>query len=225
MSRIVPVMLIVVFAMPSCASLPAIYPGGCPAVPEHCVDCTAPFLHGTWELVHYIEAALPGNRKGFLTGVAVISPATRAIECAMMTLEGFVLFSARYDEELVVDRAVSPFDKREFAEGIMEDIRLIFLQPEGPVVRSGLLADGGPVCRYGDPDGGFTDIVFFSDGSWEIRRYGKDLRLERRVRASGPEAAGPAAPETLPASLELKAYGPLGYELSMNLVSGHPLPE
>jgi hypothetical protein len=223
MRRTVPVLLSVLFAMPSCASLPTIYRGGCPAAPERCADCTTPFLHRKWELVHYIEAALPGNRQGFLTGVTVISPATRRIECAMMTLEGFVLFSARYDRELIVDRAVSPFDKREFAEGIMEDIRLIFLQPEGPFVRSGLLADGSPSCRYENPGGGFTDVILFPDGSWEIRRYGKNLRLTRTVRASCPEAAGPTALQALPASLELEAYGPLGYGLSMNLVSAHPL--
>jgi hypothetical protein len=209
----------------SCARLPQMHPVGGPAASPHEVNCNLPFPQGKWEFVHYIEATLPGGKKGFVTGVTVISPMTGSIDCVIMTLEGFVLFNARSDQGLVVNRALAPFDKIEFAKGLMRDIRLIFLQPDGCFVGAGLLEDGFPTCRYETREGETIDIVTFSDGSWEIRRYGTTRRLTRTIRASHPVRAGCFAEGAIPSRLELKAYGLWGYELSMDLVSASRLSE
>ena len=156
----------------SCASLPEMYPAGGPAASEIHAKCSAPFPQDKWQFVHYIEATLPGGKKGFVMGITVISPMTETIECVIMTLEGFVLFDAQYDQGLMINRAISPFDRIEFAKGLMEDIRLIFFKPDGPFVGSGILEDGSPVCRYKNFEGRVIDIITFPDNAWEIRKYG-----------------------------------------------------
>jgi hypothetical protein len=142
-----------------------------------------------------------------------------------MTLEGFVLFDARYDQGLTTNRAIPPFDRIEFAKGLMKDIRLIFFKPDGPFVGSGILKDGSPICRYQNPEGRIIDIITFPDNAWEIRQYDKDLRLARTIRASLPTTADGSSQRVIPRRLELKAHGPPGYELSMSLVSAFSLSE
>jgi hypothetical protein len=209
----------------SCASLPDMYPAGGPAALEIHARCSAPFPQDKWQFVHYIEATLPGGKKGFVMGITVISPMTETIECVIMTLEGFVLFDARHDQGLMISRAISPFDKIEFAKGLMKDIRLIFFKPDGPFVGSGILEGGSPICRYQNFDGRIIDIITFPDNAWEIRQYGRDLRISRTVRASSPTKVGRSGRRVIPSRLELRAQGLLGYELSMNLVSAFLLSE
>lgn len=223
MRGIVSVLVGALLFINSCASLPDMYPVNDPAALEIHAKCSAPFPHDKWQFVHYIEATLPGGKKGFVMGITVISPMTETIECVMMTLEGFVLFDARYDQGLMISRAIPPFDRIEFAKGLMKDIRLIFFKPDGPFAGSGILEDGSPVCRYQDSKGGTIDIITFPDNAWEIRQYGRDLRLSRTVRASFPTKASCPSQRVIASRLELKAHGPLGYELSMNLVSAFSL--
>jgi hypothetical protein len=225
MRGIVFVLVGVLLFVISCASLPAMYRSNCPAALEIQAKCRVPFPQGKWQFVHYIEATLPGGKKGFVMGITVISPVTETIDCVIMTLEGFVLFDARYDQGLITNRAIAPFDRIEFAKGLMDDIRLIFFKPDGPLIGSGILEDGSPVCRYQDFEGKTIDIITFPDNSWEIRQYGKDLRLARTVTASSPKKAGRSGQQVVPDRLELKVHGLLGYELSMNLVSAFSLSE
>ena len=209
----------------SCASLPEIYPAGGPAALELHAECSAPFPQDKWQFVHYIEASLPGGKKGFVMGITVISPMTQTIECVIMTLEGFVLFDTRYDQGLTIGRAIPPFDSIEFAKGLMEDIRLIFFKPDGQFIGAGVLEDGSSICRYKNLEGGTIDIVTFLDNAWEIRQYGRNLRLARTVRASSQTKASDSSQQVIPSRLELKAHGTPGYELSMNLVSAFSLSE
>lgn len=224
MRGIVCVLVGAVLFINSCASLPDMYPADGPDALEIHAKCSGPFLQDKWQFVHYIEATLPGGKKGFVMGVTVISPMTKTVECVIMTLEGFVLFDARHDQGLTTNRAIPPFDRIGFAKGLMEDIRLIFFKPGERFIGSGILEDGSPVCRYQDLEGRTIDIITFQDKSWEIRQYGSDLRLSRTVRAGSPTKAD-GCQRVIPSRLELKAHGLLGYELSMNLVSAFLLSE
>ena len=66
----------------------------------------------------------------------------------MMTAEGMVLFEAEAAPTLKLIRSLPPFDSRDFAQNMIEDIRLIFLAPEGKITTKGSLSDGAEICRW-----------------------------------------------------------------------------
>jgi len=217
--------LCVLFFIISCTELPRVRPADDPAALASYAGCEIPFPKGKWQFVHSIEAELPGGRKGLVIGVTVISSDPRSIACVIMSLEGFVLFDARQEQDLVIKRAIAPFEKKAFAEGLMKDIQLIFFKPDGQLIGSGVLENGSPLCRYQISDGRIVDIVTNSDNTWEIRQYNKDLRLTRTVKAWPPDDAGSVDNRHIPGRLELKTHGFHGYRLAMTLVDAVPLSQ
>ncbi|MEJ2472697.1 MAG: hypothetical protein P8Y74_02250 [Desulfobacterales bacterium] len=203
----------------SCARLPKIVPvtGADPSGPAE--GCNRIFPAGKWQLLHSIEADLPGGRNSVMMGLTVLSSRLRSNRSVIMSLEGFVVFDGEFNQGLKVHRALPPFDSPGFAEGLMEDIRLIFFKPEGPAAECGILTDGSTVCRYKNPDGGVVDIVFRSTGTCEALRYDRKQRLTRIVRipVDARSAAG------LPQTIELTAQGKQAYKLVMTLLEAVPL--
>jgi len=202
----------------SCASLPEIHLADGPVALELQAGCRTVFPDGKWQFVHSIEAEFPGGRKGFVMGAVVISSNPQKIECVIMSMEGFVLFDARQDQDLVINRAIHPFDKKEFAEGLLRDLRLILFQPDGTLIKSGRLKNDSSICRFQIPDGGVVDVIASPDNTWEIRQYCKDLRLTRTVQASSLRNVGSSERWPVPGKLKLTAHGPHGYALLMTLV-------
>lgn len=172
------------------------------------------FPDGKWQFLHSIRAEMPGGMNFVMMGLTVMSSRLRTSRSVIMTLEGFVVFDGEYDQHLIVHRALPPFDSPHFAGGLMDDIRLIFLEPDGPVLGVGELENGSVVCRHAAPDGGTVDIGLQRDGSWELRRYDPAQRLTRTVR-SLPGAGKKAG---FPEALELAARGDQTYKLVMRLV-------
>jgi len=203
----------------SCSGLPQVVSQGDSADPQPVRECREPFPDGDWQLLHSIEATLPGGHKGFLMGLSVISSSNRTARCVIMTLEGFVVFDALYDKQISVKRAVAPFDSEVFARGLIEDINLIFFKPDGALKVSGLLKSGATVCRYQKPDGRWVDIINRGAPDWEIRQYSPDNRLARTVKLMSAGEPGKGIAE----KIELKAHGSPGYELVMELVEAIPL--
>lgn len=206
----------------SCSSLPQVYPAGDSADVGPDRACRGPFPVGDWQLLHSIEATLPGGKKGFLMGLTIISPSNRVAHCVIMTLEGFVVFDALYDKQITVKRAVAPFDSEAFANGLIEDINLIFFKPDGSIVTSGFLKSGAAVCRYQKPDGRMVDIINQGEHHWEIRQYLPDNRLARTVRMSAKEPDLDNH-QGISDKIELIANGSPGYALAMDLVEAVPL--
>ena len=207
------------FVFSSCSNLPKVRPAGDLASKEH-RSCPNPFPAGKWQFVHSIEAAMPGGRSVFVTGVVVISSAERSFRCAIMTLEGLAVFEAEWDRQLTVNRAIAPFDSKPFAQGMVEDIRLLFLQPPGSPLEWGFLENGNRICRYGESDGGVVDVASKGSGNWEIRRYARDFRLLRTVNMAPGKKTDHAG---MPQKIELTAHGSEGYKLIMNLIEAVPL--
>ncbi len=207
----------------SCSSLPQVYPAGASADAQPDRAFRDPFPDGDWQLLHSIEATLPGGKKGFLMGLTIISSSNRTARCVIMTIEGFVVFDALYGKQIAVKRAIAPFDSEAFASGLIEDIKLIFFKPAGSVNTSGFLKSGEAVCRYQKPDGQMVDLVILGDRSWQIRRYSRELRLNRTVTAffSKENSAGEQA--AIPDRVDLTAHGVAGYNLIMDLVEAIPL--
>ena len=204
----------------SCSSLPQVYPAGDSADLQPDQACRGPFPDGDWQLLHSIEASLPGGKKGFLMGLTVLSSSNRTARVVIMTLEGFVVFDALYDKQITVKRAIAPFDSEVFANGLIEDINLIFFKPSGSILASGFLKSGAAVCRYQKPDGRIVDIISQGEHNWEIRLYLPDYRLARTVKSMYL-----ADRKGISDKIELNAHGSPGYALIMDLVEAIPLTE
>jgi hypothetical protein len=151
-------------------------------------------------------------------GLTVISSSNRTAQVVIMTFEGFVVFDASYDNQITVKRAIAPFDSEVFANGLIEDINLIFFKPSGPVMASGFLKGGAAVCRYQKPDGSIVDIISQGEDNWEIKQYLPDFRLARIVKSIYS-----ADREGISDQIELIAHGSPGYTLVMDLVEAIPL--
>ena len=204
----------------SCAGLPPVTPGGetLRSGAEEAFAAGTVFPEGRWQLLHAIRAELPGERRLVMLGLTVMSSPGRSCRSVLMTLEGFVVFDGESDGRLTVHRALPPFDSPHFADGLMEDIRLVFFAPEGPVVARGALAGGGPVRRYRLPDGGTVDVELLPGADWLIRRYDASERLTRTVRARH----GTGDQHGFPESIELAAFGGQDYRLTMTLLEAVP---
>ena len=113
----------------ACAQLPVLQPVDAQRQAGAAQRCQAHFSEGEWQLVHTINVRLAAGRQATLTGAVVLSPEDDAIECAVMTLDGFVVFEAVDRGRVAVRRAFGPFANENFAHGVMEDIRFLFVAP------------------------------------------------------------------------------------------------
>lgn len=218
MKRLLFLMALLV-SVTGCAQLPKIQPDSdLHPVPAK-YDCQGAFPHGRWQLFHIIEATVPGGQKRSLTGVSVVSSRDRSIGWALMTVEGFVLFSGRFDGTLTIDRAIAPFDRPGFAQGLLDDLMLLFFAPQAPHITTGRLENGAYVCRYGSPEE-TTDLVYGDDGAWSLRQYTSNHRLSRTVVA---DEMTTVADDAFAGHLVLKMHGVAGYQLELRLVEAIPL--
>lgn len=171
-------------------------------------DCELIFPKGQWQFVHFLDFNSADGSFGTLIGVTVLKKGE--ISAALLTVEGVTLFEASLSREgrLDVHRAVVPFDKAGFAEGLMKDVQAIFSPPPGSAVSYGSLAKGVAVCRYAAANGGVTDIAISGDDAWQINTYDADLIRNQSIQADVD--AG---------TLELYGFRPVEYELKMRLIS------
>lgn len=166
----------------ACSRLPALITDPAQDASPPSQTCRAAFPEGDWQLQHVIEATVQGRKMGRLIGAVVLSGQSRTIECALMTIEGLVLFSARYDGRLIVDRAVKPFDRPGFAQGLIDDLMLMFLYPKG-LKQVGRSAEGKLICRHRYPEDHVTDVIIDGPKSWMINKYNSQGKLLRTVTA------------------------------------------
>lgn len=207
------VLLIMMIAMAvSCARLPEIKPVEPAAMPDMRARCLLPFPDMPCRFIHSIEVSFPGGKTGTVIGVTLIDPAAQTLHGVIMTIEGFVLFDARYEREVRVNRAVPPFDKEQFGGRMMEDIKLIFFAPHGKLSDAGMRDDGSTICRYFRNTGIVEDIIIHANDSWEIEKYSDSHELLRQVKAYSVR-------DRIPERIELNAFGFRGYSLRMKLIS------
>ena len=205
--------LVIVLLLSACAHMPPIQPAGTDRQYRFEARCRSIYPVGRWQLVHTINVRLRRGYQATLTGVIILSTADSRVHCVLMTLEGFVLFEAVDNGEVAVKRAFGPFDNPEFAKGVMRDIRLIFLAPEGRMQTAGKFAGGTQGCRYRTHDNRFIDVIGAADGSWQIQQY--DPRKTVFVDAVDQRGLSP--------KLTLTAAGKAAYTLVMTLVEAVPM--
>jgi hypothetical protein len=211
-------LLTVLALLAACTRLPVLQPAAANMPASLPAACRAVFPQGKWQSTHAIEVAYPGGGEQLLMGVTVVDASAKSIACALMTVEGFVLFQARLDAAVRVERAVPPFDRKGFATGLLADIRLMFMEPATDSVATGSVAgpgnaEGRPACRYTDRKGSITDVLPGNGNNWRVALYGPRGQLTRTVSAD--PAGGQAG---FPGRLQLTAHGAAGYTLKMKLV-------
>ncbi len=211
--RKAPIFLLMLF-LASCAGLPIMAPVDLEEASKRLLSCNAVFPKGRWQFAHVITATLPRGGETRLMGVTEISSDSGRIHAVMMTIEGLVLFDGVRNGQLTINRSVSPFNTRAFAEGLMEDIHLIFLEPDGETVSSGTTEDGYKVCRF-LRNGDIVDVMLQPDNVVEIRKY-RNSRLIRKVIAD-------KTPISAAKNITLTAYGAPGYRLNLRLISAEQL--
>ena len=206
----------------SCARLPDMVPNT-ETVKESCPSCRCFYPDGTWQLTHSIEAMVPGGKNTSLVGASVISSQDRSIQCALMTVEGFVLFSGQYNGKLTIHRAVAPFDRPGFAKGLIDDLVLLFLRPEAPMIKRGVI-DGMSGCRFTLPQTGTIDVIVQNAHNWMVRKYSPKHELERSVKACGRVVPEGRKEVFFAENMSLKRHGMIGYQLDLRLLEAVPLP-
>lgn len=184
--------------------------------------CQAVYPRGDWQFVHSIDFSMADGSGSTVIGVTSLTETT--LTCVLMTLEGLTLFKAvyRHDKGLHVQRAVPPFDKPAFAQGLLEDVRAIFSPPPTAAMLYGVLADRVPACRYSGNNGRTTDILPTKDGCWQIQTYTPEHTLERSITGHSCRKEGD---NLIPEYLELKGFGQNGYTLKMTLIHAENLKE
>jgi hypothetical protein len=216
-------LLLVLLALSAtaCSSRPAIRPEP-PSAFDTYDFCREVFPQRAWTMVHTIASAWPGGRRGIMMGVVSLAPAENAVDCALLSIEGLRLFEARHDGTLTVRRALPPFDRPALAEGMMDDIRLLFFPPGGSPQETGRLPGGAPVCRYRLADG-TEDIVQAPSGEIVIARYDNRGRPTRRATITRCRPAGAADVEPVACRIRLEAFRPADYRLDLDLVEARPV--
>ncbi len=209
--------LAAVLFLASCSGLPPLRPVGDPDLERTRQNCLLPFLKEETRLIHSLQARLPDGSGTSAIGITVADPAARTVRLTLMTLEGFVLFTARLDtERLEIERAVAPFTDEAFARSLLGDVTLCLFAPGASPETAGLDEKNRPACRYRQGSGTYTDVVLAGPGQWEIRLY-REGTLARTVHATGLNEHG------LPKKLELAGHGPFPYRLTLTLLSGGPV--
>ena len=212
-----PGFLLLTLLLVSCAGNNIPLPMLTPA-PDRKPDCAPLFPQGNYQFVHLIEFSMPGGNHGTAMGVTVTGG--NGIESALMTVEGFVLFAAGFTDTLTVHRAVPPFDKPGFADGMMQDIRTIFQLPQGNT-ETGSLPDTRSVCRITGSSGQITDILTIADQCRQLNIYSPDLQLQSKI--SGHGCTVNLNGTSIPKILTLTSLQMGGYSLKMTLISAEKI--
>lgn len=201
----------------SCSTIPKL--GTLDSAAIHGVEneCRIMFPSRGWQFVHSIEATLQGRQKAFLIGITDISPDLGRVHCIIMTIEGLVVFDALSDQKTVIKRGIRPFDSMAFAEGLMNDIKLVFFSPDGAIIETGMLGKGSYVCRYGNDGNTIVDLIANPDRTREIKQY-KNGELARSVKAHLKKDVHNVEQYAVPDRLELTAHGVHEYALVLRLI-------
>ncbi len=205
----------------TCAGMPDIKTMDVSRVPETLMRCENVFPRGKWQFAHAIEADLGGGQEARLIGVTELSSNPERIHAVMMTIEGLVLFDALHDGQLTINRGIAPFDSREFAQGLMDDIRLIFFKPHGDPIGVGVIDRGCDVCRC-QSGNAMVDVMVCPDYLFEIRQY-ENEQLTRTVSAPLKPTGSRKTANAFPEQITLTAQGPAHYRLTLRLISAEQI--
>lgn len=206
-------------------SLPRINPPGKKDTSQVQKQCRQAFPHGEWRFIHSIQVNISDKKRMSLMGISQVESETNSLHCILMTIEGMVIFEAKYeDHNTTIIRSVPPFDSSRFAKRLMQDVKFIFLFPEGKCIDTGLIDNSHYICRYAIDKSHINDIqVHKNKKKWSLHQYkhGKKVRtLQAKTNNSSQEQSRRVHPE----KLIFKAYNPSNnYTLKMDLIKAKNL--
>lgn len=206
----------------SCSRLPRLTPLTGMLHMESEEICREPFPTQPWRAVHSIHISGPFGIESSVIGVTVVDPASRRIRAVILSLEGMVLFDASCEEGVpTVYRAIPPLDRKGFPDGLLRDVSLIFLSPEGVSTQTGRDDKGRLVCRWQNiPTGTTTDVIVFRENRWQLLQYERDNDLKRKVEMQGVPGEEPLTNE-----IHLSYHGLVGYSLDLSLLEAEFLTD
>lgn len=213
--------LFIIIISTSCCSLPQIQKAANFSYDSIECGCRALFPKHRIQLVHSLTSILPNGDIHVAIGVTTISPETETIHCAIMTIEGMVLFEAEYNQKMIIHRSIPPFDSMEFAQNIINDIRLALFEPAGALINAGRLTPDADICRYKQPDGRTIDVMTHQNGDWEIHQYNIYYKLIKTIKAYYTGDNNHEFSEKnkrIPSMYEITAPGVFGYSLKLELM-------
>ncbi len=188
-----------------------------PGSPDDVPGCYAVFPGEPWESVHRIEATVRGEGSSSLLGVTKGEPSERRLQSLLLTPEGFILFDAELSGDgIAVRKAMAPFDSPAFARGLMEDVSLLFLPPQGKPAAWAKETDGTMICNWENHDDSHTEISGSMESGWRILRQNKNGKVIKEIVLNGPFVNG------LASRIELRTFRPAPYRLRMTLVQPSP---
>jgi len=165
---------------------------------------------------------MPGGGDATVIGITDISSDLETIHCIIVSIEGLVLFDGVYEREVVINRGIQPFDSKEFAKGLMNDIRMVFFRPVGELTETGVLSNVSHVCRYRHDAMTIVDVIIDPNHDWEIRQY-RDGNLSRSVKAYLNEKAIEGVQKAFPGRIEISVNEAPNYSLTLRLIRAEPL--
>ncbi len=175
------------------------------------------FLDKKYQLTHSIKAELPNGDKALFIGLTLIDPAQKSINAIIMTVEGIILFDVTYiNNTALINRSMPDFNSSGFAEGLTDDLKLIFFAPDCAELVSGRLKDKN-ITRYKCKEGTVIDVLTKKNIITEVRKYNSFNSLIRTVNFLSINQQG------LPEKIELIAHGLFGYSLYMKLINAEKL--
>ncbi|MFH2130708.1 MAG: hypothetical protein ABIK68_10080 [bacterium] len=217
MKRFRPLIFFVLLILTACTSLPPLNPLS--PSPDDRIRCSKPFVNRDWQFVHTIAVTLPGGKNTLITGITTVFPDRESVHAIIMSLEGLVLFEGiTQGNKIDIRRGISVFATTAFAEGLMRDVRLIFLKPGGIPAEIGGSAGGTVVCRYRRTDQSVVDVMSHRNGNWELVQYDAGYHPRRRINAWIEDSGQTAGGQNPPSRIELTASDTFGYVLDMRLI-------
>lgn len=117
-----------------------------PAAEEECLSV---FPAKPFRAVHKIEANLPFGGYQTFIGVTEIHPDTGLIKVVLLSPEGITLLDAEcMGSELIINSGIPPLDKKDFAARLTDDIRFLFMPPNGTIKEALTKQDNSIYCIW-----------------------------------------------------------------------------
>ena len=179
--------------------------------PEIEKDCLSVFPAKPFRAVHKIEADLPFGGYGTFIGVIEIHPDTGLIKMILLSPEGITLLDAEFmGSEITINSGIPPLDKKDFAAGLSDDIRFLFMPPKGNLEGALNNQDDSPYCIW-TKDNLRTEILKGKDRT-VIREIKGRTKIIRQAVLMPPVIDG------LYSKMTLQKKGISGYRLSFELL-------
>lgn len=200
----------------SVSEITPLSPSASRLIEQHCHSI---FTRRALQFVHSLQFSLPGSSNASVIGITNVFPRSRSLEIIMMTVEGLVLFHARHREDHTeVLKSIDVFKSDAFSRGLIGDIQLIFLEPDGSFIKSGVTEDRTTVCRFQDEKGEITDIYPDLNNGWEIRHFNARQQPTRTVSSRGEQWSKLDRKTKFPYRLTLESHRMVDYRITMTLL-------